>query len=447
VTDPDPDDLKIATRRVESAIYAFGGYVHRPCPSDKASNGSAAAPSSTRSSIFRRLPLTRGAAPQPSDGPYQLKFHQRYFIKGNGISWEVEENPPIDVTEGNSSDANKPSQKKNSPPVKDEPPSSDDEQDDGDDMETSDEAPPSPSGDSPESDTEDAPTADRSQKMKYRCKLCGQPKQNHCCPYRRKLQRSIGISVLSAVNGYTAEEPGDLAPALSEMNNFVSYAGTCTENAIEIDDDATTYQTNGKKAPPPAQVTPTEGGSTNRGVHDSPQNSSLSSAPTPGRPASSSQRRVARKKTPKSTSRRGQKRPNHAAGGTTPPRGVPKIFAEPLILRPEHYRAVSRPKKNRARGGNNTAELDQPEAFEYPPIPVSFHSRKQMSDTLFYLSRSIPSITGEVAPLLQTAREREEWDLAVAELLTQVVVALYCVEGDHQLEGLRRYLLNLGVST
>ena len=69
-----------------------------------------------------------------------------------------------------------------------------------------------------------------------------------------------------------------------------------------------------------------------------------------------------------------------------------------------------------------------------------------MSETLFHLSRDIPTLTGDCAATLRDARRNNEWDLAVAELLTQVVVGLYCVEGDSRLDGLQQYLLGLGVS-
>ena len=36
------------------------------------------------------------------------------------------------------------------------------------------------------------------------------------------------------------------------------------------------------------------------------------------------------------------------------------------------------------------------------------------------------------------------WDLAVAELMTQVVVVMHCHDGDMCFEELRRYLLTLG---
>ena len=50
------------------------------------------------------------------------------------------------------------------------------------------------------------------------------------------------------------------------------------------------------------------------------------------------------------------------------------------------------------------------------------------------------------AVVLREAREKDDWDQAVAELLTQVVVGLYCGEGDYRLEGLQQYLLTIGVS-
>lgn len=55
-------------------------------------------------------------------------------------------------------------------------------------------------------------------------------------------------------------------------------------------------------------------------------------------------------------------------------------------------------------------------------------------------------MTRDCGAVLREARERDDWDQAVSELLTQVVVGLYCGEGDTQLDGLRQYLLTLGVS-
>ncbi|KAG7344729.1 hypothetical protein IV203_032260 [Nitzschia inconspicua] len=482
LVDPTPEDLTIAIRRVESAIYAFGGYVHTSSSSGSDSGGKNAKKSKT--SIFRRLSTRQGTSLQSSNETYHGKFHQRYCIKGHGISWEIEENPPIEISdETTHSNGKKSGQRKRTHTSKANLDAWNGENGLEASMEASfdddEQAPASPCSTSPSHDGDDTLMADTNKKMKYRCKLCGKPKQNHSCPYRSSLQRSIGVSVVPVVNGYTAEEPGVLTVALSEMNNFVSYVGSSMETtALEVqdenddddgdDDDATSQRSaRRRKVPPPVQVTLlVDGPNKNKNmVQDSPQNSSLSSVPTPGRrPTPSSLRRVARKRTLHSTCQeRRQKRPTNtfatAAATTTTSTTMtttttritptrPRLFAEPLLLRPEHYRAVSHSKKGRGGVGMvNGILLDDPNAFEYVPIPVSFQGRKRLSDTLFYLSKSLPSITAEVATLLRTAREGDEWDLAVAQLLTQVIVALYCVEGDHQLDGLRRYLLNIGIAT
>jgi len=113
------------------------------------------------------------------------------------------------------------------------------------------------------------------------------------------------------------------------------------------------------------------------------------------------------------------------------------VFVAAVHLRNEQYRAVD-PSKDSA--------LSSSTAFQYPTIPLTFAERKRLSDTLFHLSKEIPSMTADCAHLLREGRRNNEWDLAVSELLTQVVVGLYCGEGDTCLEGLQQYLLNLGVS-
>ena len=123
-----------------------------------------------------------------------------------------------------------------------------------------------------------------------------------------------------------------------------------------------------------------------------------------------------------------------------------RAFADNLALRPEHYRAVTMPKRS-SRGRSSKEEAEKETGYDYPATLVSFEGRKRLSDTLYYLTKNIPSISTEVTSLLGKAREKEEWDLAVAQLLTQMIVALHCAEGDHRLEGLRRYLLNIGIAT
>ena len=107
-------------------------------------------------------------------------------------------------------------------------------------------------------------------------------------------------------------------------------------------------------------------------------------------------------------------------------------FMESVSLRPEHYRAV-------------TTATDSGQ-YKYKAIPLTFSERKRLSDTLFFLSREIPNMTNDCANILRDARKNNEWDTAIAELLTQIVVGLYCGEGDARLDGLQRYLLALGIS-
>jgi hypothetical protein len=92
------------------------------------------------------------------------------------------------------------------------------------------------------------------------------------------------------------------------------------------------------------------------------------------------------------------------------------------------------------------SEEPQANEYEYPPVPLTFKERKRLSDTLFFLSKEIPTMATDVAASLRGARKKEEWDLAVAELLTQVVVGVYCGEGDHRLDGLHHFLLGIGIS-
>ena len=105
-----------------------------------------------------------------------------------------------------------------------------------------------------------------------------------------------------------------------------------------------------------------------------------------------------------------------------------------MELKPEQFRLVT-PSK---------IIDDNPDAFTYPALPLPYAQRKRLSDNLFSLSKEIPQLTDECASVLREARERDLWDLAVAELMTQVVVVVHCPDNDTSFEGLRRYLLTLG---
>lgn len=111
------------------------------------------------------------------------------------------------------------------------------------------------------------------------------------------------------------------------------------------------------------------------------------------------------------------------------------LFVDAIDLKPEQFRMVT-PSKT----------VSSPDAFTYPALPLPYAQRKRLSDNLFSLSKEVPQLTDECAAVLREAREKDMWDLAVAELMTQVVVVVHCHDGDSRFEGLRRYLLTLGIS-
>ena len=122
-----------------------------------------------------------------------------------------------------------------------------------------------------------------------------------------------------------------------------------------------------------------------------------------------------------------------------------------LKLRNEQFRAVSSQRPSSAKvpslDGNDAhplLEIDD-DGYCYPHIPLTFHGRKVLSDTLFFMAKKVPSFTTEVALMLRTARGNDDWDQAVAELMTQLIVGLFCTEDDHELNGLRDYLRSIGI--
>jgi hypothetical protein len=254
------------------------------------------------------------------------------------------------------------------------------------------------------------------------------------------------------VNAYTASEPGTLAPNLSTMNNFVSYdtPGMPFSNPPEGGPNLT-----------PSTVTPQvtrEGGSGSGAELHSPQSSLSTHSPgmSPGvesrtisvsggsdNPTSGTGHYHIHFVHPGAV-RTGDRKRSHAQmeGRSKPYHHT--IFARAVALRPEHYRAVT-PFRNEDRT-RMTARTETQGAYHYPAVPVPFAERKRLSDTLFYFSQEVPNLARDCGTVLHEARERGDWDQAVAELLTQVVVGLYCGEGDTHLDGLQQYLLTLGVS-
>jgi hypothetical protein len=106
-----------------------------------------------------------------------------------------------------------------------------------------------------------------------------------------------------------------------------------------------------------------------------------------------------------------------------------------MELKPEQFKLVTSYKAFKSA-----------DAFVYPSLPLPYAQRKRLSDNLFSLSNEVPSLTDECAQVLREAREKDMWDLAVAELMTQVIVVIHCPEGDSRFEGLRQYLLTLGIA-
>ena len=374
-------NLKVAQRRVEAAVCAFGGTVQ-----DYRRHAQ---------SIFR----LRDRVTADTRAEYEKALAGRYYVSGNRLSWGFEENPPVTILD--KEDSVRAQNRATTGHLTSSPYSR---------SSTTDRLQSSP-GSTTSMQSNDS-------KLKYRCKLCGQIKNNHDCPYRQPLQRSIGIMVYPAVNSFTAFEPGTVAPPLTKMNNFVSYDS----------DYSATPRTEEHPSDPHPQTqrlmdsfTSAESGA--RPVHQhslfySPQ-SSLSSH------EDNHQHYPSALSTPGSQSTLTRKRPREEEDRKS-------LFVASVTLRPEHYRAVT--------------PSDSPLAFSYPAVPLTFAERKRLSDTLFHLSKEMPHLTAECATVLRLAREHDDWDLAIAELMTQVLVGLYCHTNDTRLDGLSDYLLALGIS-
>lgn len=398
----------MARRRVESSVCAFGGNLRRGREALQAQsnreaifrgkggsddkNAAAVTPSSTDASGGTNSQLARRRA------KYENELSSRYYENESRLSWEFEENPPVEIplkdeTDIEATDGGHTSVKTEHTPLKDEKGSSEDDlyclsvNDDGD-------------GASSEKGSS-SPQA----KMRYRCKLCGQPKQNHRCPYQQALARSIGAMVYPAVNAFTADEPGTIAAPLSEMNNF-----------IDIQKDG---------EPSPLRPSPER----MRHIPSMSTTPILSSAQVTPETMRSSSRQ------PRSSNRHGNKKRmySHMKDGSTDHGDL--LFVIAMELKPEQFRIVSQSKSRKLS-----------DAYIYPALPLPYEQRKRLSDNLFSLSNEVPNLTDECAQVLREAREKDLWDLAVAELMTQVIVIIHCSDRDYRFEGLRQYLLTLGIA-
>ncbi len=343
---------------------------------------------SSVSSIFRFKAEEQGAL-----GSYDHSLRTRYYENSNHLSWDVEENPPVASPPSASTKAQRSNYENDREKNKQANSTKQSELENKVDIETSIEKEETSPGDST--------------KTRYRCKLCGQPKQNHTCPYQKALQRNIGTMSYPALNAFQCKENGMLAPALSDMNNFV-----------DLDNDFDNEQ--GEDSP--------EASNCDDSVRRTPATKrQLSSIQTPQDSDVQLSKGIWAKKRKTRRTKKGDKSKNY--------KGDDKLFHHIMDIRPEQYRLVS-PRASKQMGN-----------FRYPSLPLAFEQRKNASEDLFELSQQIAGLSEECAKVLQVARESNAWDLAVAELTAQVLVIMHCPLGDDVLNGLCRHLETIGISS
>ncbi len=375
-------------RRIKCGVYAFGGNITSTSGSTFSSN---------LSSIFRNKTGGRyldSAQPKPSQHRlnYENQLVHRYYENQTRLSWEVEENPPVEC-----------GMLERVLPVRHmkggivEDPSHD----------TSMQLPKTESQDEKRKNKE-------TPKTRYRCKLCGQPKQNHICPYQQSLQRSIGTMSYPALNAFESSEPGKLAPSLIEMNNFFH----TEENQNDMLQSITSTTTSGLE------------GDSFISLHNlTPKKKN----PTNKRPC------ISETETDYLRTLKCKKRKITIQSSFV--RKASDIFSEDKLLlekaeiKSEQYRVVSA-----------TSTFSSDKSYVYPTVPLTYAQRRCMSDSLFNLCKERQGLIDECSYVLCEAKETDDWDLAVAELITQVIVVLHCPIGDKMLEGLRRYLMAMGIS-
>lgn len=471
--DPTPQDTAVALRRVSCAICAFGGSISGDRAIISSSDGNQKESSSH--SIFRDkeggknpsaattvTPTSSAGSPAGVRSQNREKINydemlpSRYYENENRLSWEFEESPPVGCFSEDEEDALariKKGEEQENHFHDDDDDHDDDDEDDDDDMDSTQ---PTKNGSFAEhgKKSDDNPSGSDQPKMRYRCKLCGQPKQNHTCPYQQSLQRSIGAMIYPAVNAFTSNEPGLLAPALTEMNNFIltlcqeisSADSSPSRPTPDRQGNTQTTSTPGSNSGPtnvtPETMRPTTG--------NSPGSSSLSTGSggspmrTPFRTPSSKRKHhnstnfsggaAMSQRVTSTPSSSGRKRhQSQVSAGTDDNSDM--LFVDAIDLKPEQFRLITPSKKT-----------SLPDAYTYPSLPLPYAQRKRLSDNLFSLSKEIPQLTDECAVVLRNAREKDMWDLAVAELMTQVVVVIHCSDGDCRFEGLRHYLLTLGIA-
>ena len=206
-TGPSESDLKIAKRRIQSTICAFGGTINRKKREEDSSVANTVTFGNTAtSSIFRSRHSKTTSPPSSSASTlsgmkrkrdnksilrrekYEKKLRDQYFENGNRLSWDVQHGLKLTLSGAKTFEEEESS----------DSPSNEEQSDETDkDLESN------------------RPT-------KYKCTRCGALKKQHVCTNRPIILRSIGVNVYPAANAYTADEPGSLSSPLSEMNNYIT---------------------------------------------------------------------------------------------------------------------------------------------------------------------------------------------------------------------------------
>lgn len=367
----------MAKRRIDCAICAFGGTVKR--------KGIAETIAQDRSSIFRTTKAANDYPKKKGRKANAIKKSRRpknqYYDNGKRLSWEVEADISFEKPEVAENTEKKECRKLENAP----------------------------------STLSRASSMNSESSKRYKCKLCGLPKQNHVCPFRQTVLRSIGVMAYPSANAFSADEPGKVAPSLCEMNNFVLLGSQSFDISRSFSYDAPTVKIS--------------------------QNALTSAFERRGIVIDTAKPSKRTNKTMMCKYR--QNEPNTAPDRiivekTTNKKDSALLFQPTMEITQEQYRMVS-----------PTVSVSTKRApYSYPPVPMSYSQRESMSDKLFQLSKKIPGLAKECKTVLDVTRANGgDWDLAVAELMTQVVcVVCCCPTNDFVLDGLSSYLLQLGIS-
>jgi hypothetical protein len=506
----------VAMRRISSSICAFGGslpprtvppFLKSLSTSSMNSPNNIHSPSTNQAEADANVMVAtikeETSTEREQRDYYEQNLSTRYFVKEHCISWDVEMHEVItpsarSAAKDKESVSGTPKSSSNKQigvfkkgdmtplieycaPVTPHTPSSS----------------PGSSGEASAPSTPGQLMSGKGTKVKYRCKLCGQPKQNHSCPYESSVVRSIGTMVYPAVNAFASNEPGRLAPALSEMNNFTSLLSQETSmgggNQVGsfsgvgrpglVAGHYRHYQHHphrgvelhaGKLLTPDSvhwspntpgglstmsSVDPNSPGTPPTGTPGGPTSNMINTRYQGGNPRRRDYNYPLMSRTMTRTMSTPIQPPPHVPLARSmplaPTAAVPSdiLFRDTMELRREQFRVIRPPSCNTLSDGSVVGDghtiVDCPSAYRYPAIPTPYFQRKEMGDTLLALSQKVPKLADSCAAILRNARENGEkdaWDQAVAELTTQVIIVLKCEERDYTLDGLMRHLLTLGIA-